>query len=51
MFDSLLTGRERAFISYRHKVESDQSIVDQVVVALEPHHTAFIGKKIPPAVE
>jgi hypothetical protein len=35
----------RVFISYRHDVEPDQSVVDQVVRALEPHHTIFIDKK------
>ncbi len=51
MFNSLPTGRERVFISYKHKVEPDQSIVDQVVLAHKPHHTVFIDKKILPALE
>ena len=51
MLDPLPTGRERVFISYKHKVEPDQSVVDQAVRALKPHHTAFINKKILPALE
>jgi TIR domain len=41
----------RVFISYKHKVEPDQSVVDQVVEALEPHHTVFIDKKTLPGLE
>src|SRR5262245_44500586 len=43
--------RSHVFISYKHKVEPDQSVVDQVVRALEPHHTVFIDKKILPGLE
>jgi hypothetical protein len=41
----------RVFISYKHKVEPDQSVVDQVVEALEPHHAVFIDKKTLPGLE
>ena len=41
----------RVFISYKHKVEPDQSVFDQVVRALEQHHTVFIGKKLLPCLE
>src|SRR5262245_35362890 len=51
MFDPLPAERARVFISYKHKVEPDQSVVDQVVRALEPHHTVFIDKKILPGLE
>src|SRR4030095_12471111 len=51
MFDPLSTKLARVFISYIHKVEPDQSVVDQVVRALEPHHTVFIDKKILPGLE
>jgi hypothetical protein len=51
MFDPQPTGRERVFISYKNKVGPDQSIANQVVLALKPHHTAFIDKKILPALE
>jgi hypothetical protein len=51
MFDSPPTERARVFISYKHKVEPDQSVVDQVVRALEPHHAIFIDKKILRALE
>jgi hypothetical protein len=51
MFDPLPTGRERVFTSYKHKVEPDQSIADQVVLALKPHRPALIDKKILPALE
>jgi hypothetical protein len=51
MFDLPPIKQARVFISYRHKVEPDQSVVDQVVRALEPHHTVFIDKKILPALE
>ena len=47
MLDSPSAKRARIFISYKHKVEPDQSVVDQVVQTLEPHHTIFIDKKIP----
>jgi hypothetical protein len=46
MFDPTTTKRARRFISYKHKVEPDQSVVDQVVRALEPHHNIFIDEKI-----
>jgi hypothetical protein len=48
MFDHSPVERARAFIPYKHKVEPDQSVVDQVVRALEPHHAVFIKKKILP---
>jgi len=51
MFDPPPTKRARVFISYTHKVEPDQSVVDQAVRALEPHHAVFIDKKILPAPE
>jgi hypothetical protein len=51
MFDPLPTERARVLNSYKHKVEPDQSIADQVVPALKPHHTVFINKKILPALE
>jgi hypothetical protein len=51
MSDSLPTEQARVFIGYKHKVEPDQSVADQVVLALKPHHTAFIDKKILPALE
>src|SRR5262245_32729130 len=51
MFDPLPAERARVFISYKHKVEPDQSVVDQVVRALEPNHTIFIDKKILPGME
>src|SRR6266545_4323525 len=51
MFDPLPAERARVFISYKHKVEPDQSVVDHVVRALEPHHTVFIDKKILPGLE
>jgi hypothetical protein len=51
MFDPPPAERVRVFISYKHKVEPDQSVVDQVVRALEPHHTVFIDKKILPGLE
>jgi hypothetical protein len=41
----------RVFISYKHKIEPDQSVVNQAVEALEPHHTIFIDKKILPGLE
>jgi len=47
MFDPPPTKRARFFISYTHKVEPDQSVVDQVVRAPEPHHAVFIDKKNP----
>jgi hypothetical protein len=51
MFDPSPTKRARVFISYIHKVAPDQSVVDQVVRALEPHHAVFIDNKILPALE
>jgi len=51
MFNPPPTKLARAFISYKHKVGLDQSVVDQVVRALEPHHTVFIDKKILRALE
>jgi hypothetical protein len=51
MLDSLPTEQARVLIGYKPIVEPDQSIADQVVLALEPHHTVFIDKKILPALE
>jgi hypothetical protein len=51
MFDSPPTERAHVFISYKHQVGPDQSVVDQVVRALEPHHAVFIDEKILPALE
>ncbi len=51
MFDSPPTVRAPVFISYKHKVEPDHSVVDQAVRALETHHPVFIDKKILPAPE
>jgi hypothetical protein len=51
MLDSLPTEQACVFIGYKHKVDPDQSVADQVVLALEPHHTVFIDKKILPALE
>jgi len=51
MFDHSPAERARVFISYKHQVGPDQSVADQVVRALELHHTAFIDKKILPALE
>jgi hypothetical protein len=51
MFDPLSTKLARVFISYMHKVAPDQSVVDQVVRALETHLTVFIDKKILRALE
>jgi hypothetical protein len=51
MFDPPSTKLARVFISYIHKVEPDQSVVDRVVRALEPHHNVFIDKKILRALE
>jgi hypothetical protein len=51
MSDSLPTEQARVFIGYKHKVEPDPSVADQVALALEPHHTVFIDKKILPALE
>jgi hypothetical protein len=51
MLDSLPTEQARVFIGYKHKVEPDQLVADQVVLALEPHHPLFIDKKILPALE
>ena len=51
MLDSLPTEQARVFIGYKHKVEPDQSVADQVVLALKPHYTVFIDKKILPALE
>jgi hypothetical protein len=51
MFDPLATERAGVFISCKHKVEPDQSVADQVILALKPHHTVFIDKKIMPALE
>ncbi|HKQ89976.1 MAG TPA: hypothetical protein VJZ77_04780 [Blastocatellia bacterium] len=51
MFDSLPTEQARVFIGYKPIVEPDQLVADQVVLALEPHHTVFIDKKILPALE
>jgi hypothetical protein len=41
----------RIFICYKHKVEPDQTVVDQIVQALESQHTIFIDKKILPSLE
>jgi hypothetical protein len=46
MFDPTTTKRAHLFISYKHKVEPDQSVVDQVVRALESHHTVVTDEKI-----
>jgi len=51
MFDPSSTKLARVFIGYIRKVETDQSVVDLVVRALEPHHTVFIDKKILRALE
>jgi hypothetical protein len=51
MLDSLSTEQARVFIGYKHKAEPDRSVADQVVLALEPHHTVFIDRKILPALE
>jgi hypothetical protein len=51
MFDPLPTERARVFIRRKHKVRLDQSVSDQVVLALEPHHTVLIDKKILPTPE
>jgi hypothetical protein len=51
MFDHSPVERARVFIPYKHKVEPDQSVVDQVVRALEPHRDVFIEKKILPGPE
>jgi hypothetical protein len=51
MFAPPSAKRARIFISYKHKVEPDQSVVDRVVQTLEPHHTIFIDKKILPGLE
>jgi len=51
MVDPPSAKRARIFISYKHKVEPDQSVVDNVVQTLEPHHTVFIDKKILPSLE
>ena len=51
MFDPPTTKRAGVFISYRHKVEPDQSVVDQIVRALEPHHNVFTDKKTLAGVE
>jgi hypothetical protein len=46
MLDPPSAERARVFISYKHNIEPVQSAVDQVVLALEPHHAIFIDKKI-----
>jgi hypothetical protein len=51
MFDPLPTERTRVFTIYKYKVEPDQSVADQAVLALKPHHTVFTDKKILPALE
>jgi hypothetical protein len=51
MFDPSPTERARVFISYKHQVGPDRSVVDQVALSLGPHHTVFIDKKILPALE
>ena len=51
MVDPSPITAERVFISYKHKVEPDQSVADQVILALEPHHPLFIDKKILRALE
>lgn len=51
MIDSC-SAQRKIFISYKHKVEPDQSVVDRVVGALElQRHTVFIDKKIMPGDE
>lgn len=52
MFDSSPAKKHaRIFISYKHKVEPDQTIVDRVVEELEPQHIIFIDRKILPSLE
>jgi hypothetical protein len=51
MSDSSSAKQARIFISYKHKAEPDQTVVDYVILALEPHHTIFIDKKILPSLE
>ena len=51
MVDPSPTEWARVFISYKHKVEPDQPVADQVVLALESHHPLFIDKKILRALE
>src|SRR5262245_61209765 len=51
MFGSTSAKQARGFFSYKHKVEPDQSVVDQVVLALEPRHAVFIDKKNLPGLE
>jgi AAA domain-containing protein len=46
MFDPPPAERVCVLIGYKHKVELDQSVVDHVVRALDPHHAIFIDKKI-----
>ncbi|MGH9847739.1 MAG: AAA-like domain-containing protein, partial [Blastocatellia bacterium] len=46
------SSAKRIFISYKHNVEPDQSVVDRVVGALElQRHIVFIDKKILPGDE
>ncbi len=48
----LPSTKRKIFISYKHKVEPDQSVVDRVVGALEQQqHTVFIDKKTLPGLE
>ncbi|MGH9835223.1 MAG: AAA-like domain-containing protein [Blastocatellia bacterium] len=48
----LPSAKRKIFISYKHKVEPDQSVVDRVVGALEQlRHTVFIDKKTLPGLE
>jgi AAA-like domain/TIR domain len=51
MSDSSSAEQASIFISYKHKAEPDQTVVDHVILALEPHHTIFIDKKILPSLE
>ena len=48
MLDHSPVERARVFISYKHKVEPDRSVVDQVVRALEPHLAVYVENKILP---
>jgi len=51
MFDPTSAKWARVFIRRKHKVRPDQSVIDQVALALEPHHTVLIDKKTLPAPE
>ncbi|HEU0176151.1 MAG TPA: TIR domain-containing protein [Blastocatellia bacterium] len=51
MFAPPSADRARIFISYKYKVEPDQSVFDQVVRALEQHHAVFIDNNFLPCLE